>query len=128
MSKSEIHIYPDRIKEISEIPLPHNNKAMQSFLGQINFVKRVVPYFLRIVSPLQGMIKNNSNFKWGRDKYEAFNLMKQAIPNAPSLATPNFADPFILYTFTSDRSYAAILTQANQDKEEAPISFFSSNL
>eukprot|EP00253_Pinus_taeda_P025357 PITA_25357 len=74
------------------------------------------------------MIKNNSNFKWGQDEYEAFNLIKQAIVNAPSLATPIFLEPFILYTFTSDRSYAVILTQANQEKEKSPIAFFSSNL
>ena len=101
---------------------------MQSFLGQINFVKRFVPDFSRIVSPLQTMIKKNSNFKWGLDEHEAFNLIKQAIINAPSLATPNFSESFILYTFASEKSYATILTQANQEKAEAPIAFFSSNL
>ena len=74
------------------------------------------------------MIKNNSIFKWGQDEYEVFNLIKQVIVNAPSLAAPIFSNPFILYTFSSDISYAAILTQANQDKAEAPIAFFSSNL
>ena len=64
---------------------------MQSFLGQINFVKRFVPEFSQIVSPLQTMIKKNSNFKWGQDEHEAFNLIKQAIINAPSLATLNFS-------------------------------------
>eukprot|EP00253_Pinus_taeda_P023419 PITA_23419 len=128
ISKSGIHIEPDRIKEISEISLPHNKKAMQSFLGQINFVKRFVPDFSRIVSPLQTMIKKNSNFKWGLDEHELFNLIKQDIINAPSLATPNFSKSFTLYTFASEKSYAAILTQANQEKAEAPIAFFSSNL
>jgi len=128
VSKYGIHIDPDRIKEISEISLPHNKKAMQSFLGQINFVKRFVPDFSRIVSPLQTMIKKNSNFKWGLGEHEAFNLIKQAIINAPSLSTPNFSEYFILYTFSSEKSYVAILTQANQEKAEAPIAFFSSNL
>lgn len=45
VSKSGIHIDSDRIKEISEISLPHNKKSMQSFLGQINFEKRFVPDF-----------------------------------------------------------------------------------
>jgi len=45
VSKYGIHIDSNRIKEISEISLPHNKKAMQSFLGQINFVKRFVPDF-----------------------------------------------------------------------------------
>ena len=57
---------------------------MQSFLGQINFFKRFVPDFSRIVSPLQAMIKKNSLFKWGQEEYEAFDLIKQAIINAPS--------------------------------------------
>ena len=74
------------------------------------------------------MIKKNSNFKWGQDEHEAFNLIKQAIINAPSLATPNFSGSFILYTFASEKSYVAILTQENQEKAEAPITFFSSNL
>jgi len=92
---------------------------MQSFLGQINFLKRFVPDFSRIVSLLEAMIKKDSLFKWGQVEYEAFNLIKQAIVNAPSLATPNFSYPFILYTFYSEKSYSAILTQANQDKAEA---------
>jgi len=128
VSKSGIHIEPDRIKEISEISMPHNKKAMQSFLGKINFVKRFVLDFSRIISPLQNMIKKNSNFKWGQDEHEAFNLIKQAIINAPSLATPNFSESFILYTFASEKSYVDILTQENQEKAEAPIAFFSSNL
>eukprot|EP00253_Pinus_taeda_P031188 PITA_31188 len=74
------------------------------------------------------MIKKNSNFKWGLDEHEALNLIKQAIINAPSLATPNFSESFILYTFALGKSYAAILTQANQEKAKAPIAFFSSNL
>lgn len=101
---------------------------MQSFLGQINFVKIFVPDFSRIVLPLQVMIKKNSFFKWGHSEREAFDLIKQEIINAPSLTTPNFSDHFILYTFASETSYAPILTQINDEKIEAPISFFSSNL
>ena len=128
VSKSGIHIEPDRIKEISEISMPHNKNTMQSFLGQMNFVKRFVPDFSRIISPLQQMIKKNSIFKWGQDEQEDFSLIKQAIINTPSSATPNFSEPFTLYTFASEKSYAAILNQADQEKKEAPIAFFSSNL
>ena len=39
VSKKGIYIDPDIIQEIEKIPLPHNKKTMQSFLGQINFVK-----------------------------------------------------------------------------------------
>lgn len=128
MSKVRIHIDPGKIREIYEIPLPHNKKSMQSFLGQINFVKIFVPDFSRIFLPLQSTMNKNSLLKWGHSEHEAFSLIKQEIINAPYLATPNFSNHFILYTFDSEKSYAAILTQVNQEKSKAPISFFSSNM
>lgn len=73
------------------------------------------------------MIKKNSIFKWGHTEHEAFDLIKQAILNAPSLATPNFSNHFILYTFASKKSYVVILTHVNGEKVEARISFFISN-
>ena len=33
-----------------------------------------------------------------------------------------------MYTFASDSSYAAVLTQKNQENNEAPIAFMSSSL
>eukprot|EP00253_Pinus_taeda_P032977 PITA_32977 len=128
ISKDGIYIDPDRIKEISEIPFPHNKKSMQSFLGQINFVKRFVPDFSQIILPLQTMIKKNSVFRWGSAEKEAFDSIKQSIINAPALNTPNFSNNFILYTIASTSSYAAVLTQINDHNLEAPISFYSSNL
>ena len=128
VSKDGIHIDPERIKDIFDIPFPHNKKSMQSFLGQINFVKIFVPDFSQIVLPLQTMIKKNSVFKWGPIEREAFDSIKQSIINAPALSTPNFSNYFMLYTLASDSYYAAVLTQINDQNLEAPISFYSSNL
>eukprot|EP00253_Pinus_taeda_P005698 PITA_05698 len=128
VSKDGIYIDPDRINEISEVPFPHNKKSMQSFLGQINFVKIFIAYFSQIILPLQTMIKKNLVFKWGVPEKEAFELIKKSIINAPTLNTPNFSNHFTLYTIASDSSYAAVLTQINDHNLEAPISFYSSNL
>ena len=74
------------------------------------------------------MIKKNLVFKWGSAEKEAFDSIKQSIINAPALSTPNFSSHFILYTLASTSSYAAVLTQINDQNLEAPISFYSSNL
>lgn len=74
------------------------------------------------------MIKKNSVFKWGPIEKEAFDSIKQSIINSSALNTPNFSNQFILYTLASDSSYAAVLTQINDQNLEAPISFYSSNL
>ena len=41
ISKRGISLDPERIAAIAQIPLPHNKKGMQSFMGTINFVQRV---------------------------------------------------------------------------------------
>ena len=74
------------------------------------------------------MIKKNSVFKWGHKEKDAFKAIKQAIINAPALNTLDFSKDFTLYTLASETSYAAILTQLNDQEIEAPIYFFSSNL
>jgi hypothetical protein len=40
--------------------------------------------------------------------------------------SPYFSQDFTLYTFASDRSYAAVLTQKNSENNEVPIAFMSS--
>lgn len=42
--------------------------------------------------------------------------------------SPNFLKEVILYTFATDTSYAAVLTQKNQDGDEVAISFMSAGL
>ena len=56
------------------------------------------------------MIKKNAVFKWNLPEKEAFDKIKQAIAEAPSLQSPDFSRGFILYTFASDSSLATVLT------------------
>jgi hypothetical protein len=71
-----ITIILGRIEAIKAIVLPHNKKAVQSFLGKINFMRRFISEFTEIVKPLQEMIKKYSNFKWTKERKEAFEKIK----------------------------------------------------
>ena len=79
ISPEGITIDPGRIEATKAIVLPHNKKAMQSFLGKINFVRRFIFDFAAIVKPLQEMIKKDSNFKWTKERREAFDKIKESI-------------------------------------------------
>ena len=127
VSKNGIMIDPERTQAISKITYPSRKKAMQSFLGKINFVRRFIPSFSEIIRPLQKMIKKDDVFNWGQTEKESFQKILEAISEAPSLLSPYFNKDFILYTFASDISYATVLTQLNQQNNEVPISFMSSN-
>ena len=118
ISPEGITIDLGRVEAIKAIVLPHNKKAMQSFLGKINFVRRFISDFAEIVKPLQEMIKKDSNFKWSKIRKEAFDKIKEVIAVAPTLRSPNFDNEFILYTFSFDLSISIALTQKNEDREE----------
>ena len=50
------------------------------------------------------------------------------VSHAPSLKSLDFEKDFILYTFASDDSLAAVLTQKEDGGDEFPISFMSTGL
>jgi hypothetical protein len=128
ISPEGITIDLGRVEAIMAIVLPHNKKAMQSFLGKIKFVRRFISDFAEIVKPLQEMIKKDSNFKWSKERKEAFDKIKEAIVEAPTLQSPNFDSEFILYTFASDHSIVVVLTKKNEDGEEFQVSFMSTGI
>jgi len=65
VSKDGMIIDPERTQAISNLPPPYSKKAIQSFLGKINFVRRFVLSFSDMVRPLQNMIKKDVIYKWG---------------------------------------------------------------
>ena len=67
-----------------------------------------MPDFAQIVKPLQQMVKQSIQFKWTDIEKNAFSKIKTSIAHAPSLKSPNFERDFILYTFASDDSLAAV--------------------
>jgi hypothetical protein len=117
----------ERTQVIVKLPLPTSKKSMQSFLLQINFVRRFVPSFSEMVRPLQNLIKKDTQYHWGPLENQSFNAINKAIIDAPFLMSPDFSQDFTLYTFASDRSYAAVLTQKNVENNEVPIAFMSSS-
>ena len=99
---------------------------MQSFLGNINFVRIFVPYFAQIVRPLQDLVKKESLLKYFDVQKDVFKSIKKSILEAPTLFLPDFSRDFVLYNFSTDISYDAMLSQRNNEDVEIPVSLMSS--
>ena len=74
------------------------------------------------------MVKQNAQFKWTEIEKNAFSKIKTVVAHKPSLKIPDFDKDFILYTFASDDSLAAVLTQKEYGGDEFPISFMRTGL
>ena len=70
------------------------------------------------------MLKKDSIVKWTEEAVKYFNLVKLVLSLAPVLIRPDYTQDFILFSFASEHTMAAVLMQ-KRDQHEKPISFFS---
>ena len=71
------------------------------------------------------MLKKNVGIKWTLPAKQSFELVKQALTQAPVLISPDFTKEFYIFSFASEHTLAAVLVQKNDLGQEQPISFFS---
>ena len=67
--------------------------------------------YSKIAKPLYDLLKKESEFKWTKDKDEAFDKLKTILINAPTLVLPNFSEEFLIATDGSIVGIGATLYQ-----------------
>jgi hypothetical protein len=97
-------------------------------MGKINFVRRFIPDFARMVKPIHNMLKQDRSFSWNDDTEKDFVEIKNAISSAPVLAKPDFEKDFIIYTNATEEAISAILLQKDDHNNEQPIAYMSQSL
>ncbi|KAF2318475.1 hypothetical protein GH714_008049 [Hevea brasiliensis] len=102
------HLQGLRSKPIEPLSL----KAMSKELRQQGSV-------FAISQPLTNLLKKG-NFFWTAEADASFLTLKQALTTTPTLAMPNFDEPFVITTDASNTGIGAVLTQ-----QDRPIAFMS---
>lgn len=89
---------------------------------------RFISNFDEFVNPLQEMIKKDGNYRWTKERKEAFFKIKESIVESPTLWSHYFDKKFILYTFSSYHLISLVLTHKDDSREEFFISFMRMGL
>ncbi|XP_037787480.1 uncharacterized protein LOC119583040 [Penaeus monodon] len=114
----------DKVKSISNFPVPKDQHQIKSFFGLAGFYRPSIPHFGSIASPLSRLLKRDSNFVWGKEQDFAFQSLKSRLIKSPVLAFPDFSKPFILATDASNVGIGSALMQEFEGKLK-PIAFAS---
>ena len=61
-SKEGMKPSTNKINAISNADRPENQKAVRSFLGLVNYLKRFIPEYSTMTYPLRQLLKKDSNF------------------------------------------------------------------
>jgi hypothetical protein len=118
---------PDKVKAVSQFPVPKNPKDVKSFLGLIGYYRRFIESFSKLTKPLTCLLKKDAAFHWNVEQQTAFNLLKEKLTTAPLLQYPDFSQPFIVTTDASNYAVGAVLSQGPIGKDK-PIAFASRTL
>ena len=128
VSKNSITPPADRVNCILRIQEPDSVKALQEFLGAINFYHRFIPHAAEMLRPLHAVLHGRPwKLKWGREQSTAFRNAKQALHDAKLLVHPNIKVATAVTCDILDTAIGASLDQLI-DGEWKPLIFFSRKL
>uniref|UniRef100_A0A669BDF1 ribonuclease H n=1 Tax=Oreochromis niloticus TaxID=8128 RepID=A0A669BDF1_ORENI len=121
---------PDRVRAVSAFPRPTSVKALQEFLGMINFYNRFLPRAAHLLQPLYAALKGKTAkdpVDWLPERIQAFSAAKSALADAALLAHPLPSAEIALTTDASDVAVGGVLEQRVSGLWQ-PLAFFSRTL
>jgi hypothetical protein len=128
VSSEKVRIDPSMVEAIQTLSLPSFRKEVQDFLGKINFLRRFVANFFELVKHVTTMLRKGNEVKWTTEPKEYFFQIKKALTQAPFLINLDYSKDFLVFSFSSFDTVAAVLLQKNEGGREQPIYFFSKAL
>ena len=70
---------PAKLDAVSKLKPPSNVKELQSFLGFINFYRRLVPRFARPARCLTKLLKKEAPWDWGDEQQQAWQELRDVV-------------------------------------------------
>ena len=111
ISKSGISPPSDRLKAVSEYPVPKTTKQLKRYLGLMNWFKKYIPGYSAKAHCLYQLLRKGMKFVWKDEHKAAFDILKTSLLNSEALAFPQYDLPFYLGVDTSSKGIGYMLYQ-----------------
>ena len=115
---------PDKVSAVATWPAPKTLKALQSFLGFVNFYRRFIPNFAQISVPLTKLLAKNAAYNWNTKCQEAFDTLRDSLLCEPLIKHYDPSLPTRVETDSSGYAIGAVLAQEHKDGWH-PVAFLS---
>nr|GEV69956.1 putative reverse transcriptase domain-containing protein [Tanacetum cinerariifolium] len=106
-----IHVDPAKIESIKDWASPKTGTEICQFLGIAGYYRRFIEGFSKIAKPMTNLTQNKVKFEWGDKQEEAFQVIKQKLCSALTLALPKGSMDFVVYCDASIKGLGAVLMQ-----------------
>ena len=124
-----IHIDPEKVKAISNIPQPQNASEMRRFLGMVNQLNKFSPHLSDKLKPLQDLLSSHNQWAWGPSQEQAFHATKAALVSRQVLAQYDPLLPTVVSADVLSYGLGAVLTQQQANSDDyKPVAYISRTL
>jgi hypothetical protein len=127
VSDEGVSMEQDKVKAVREWPVPKSVHDIRSFLGLAGYYRRFVKGFSTIAAPLSELVKHDKKWEWSAVQQKAFDALKDALTNGPTLILPDERLPYVVSTDASGFAIGATLCQ-DQGKGLQPIAYLSKKM
>jgi hypothetical protein len=111
ISSGGIKVLPERVEVIQRYPRPLNLRGLWRFMEMAGFYVRFIPGYSSKAVSLHALKRKGVTFVWEKAHQRAFEILKQALCEAPVLQIPDFDSDFVLVMDASDFAISAVLQQ-----------------
>lgn len=116
-------IVPKAKDKIANFMTPKTKTDVQAFIGLFGYWRNHIPHLGQILQPLYKVTRKKNDFEWGPTQQTAFDLAKEAIQQAVSLAKLQSGPVELQVTARSE--YANWSLWQKQDGKRVPLGFWS---
>jgi hypothetical protein len=113
----------DKMSTVENMNSPEDRKALERFLGFVNYLAKFLPHLAELTHPLRECCKKHKEFIWERPQEEAFKAIKQCVRHAPTLSFFAPSKPITISADASAHSLGAVILQ-----EGKPVEFAAKSL
>ena len=84
-----IVVDPEKVRAITDMPIPRTLGDLRKFLGVINYVGKFILNLTTVRKPLQDLTKKDVMWTWSESQQSSFNMTKDLISRVPVLSYYN---------------------------------------
>ena len=117
-----------KVKVITEWPVPKKVKDVQSFLGLVNFYRRFIEQFSKIVTLLSKLIRKDQPWEWTDQQQNAFDTSKMQFTSYLILITVDLDKLLQVEANALDYATEAVLSMKGEDEKWRPCTFYLKSL
>ncbi|KAK7939091.1 hypothetical protein WMY93_002417 [Mugilogobius chulae] len=115
LSAAGIQPDPEKVRAITDMPIPENKTDLQRALGLVNYVGRFIPNLSANTKALRSLLENSTEWHWNHEHNCEWETLKSSLVREPVL---KFYDPALSTKVSTDASkdgLGAVLLQQYED-------------